>query len=175
MTIVSAQKIEKVFTIDGRNISVLKNVSFEAKQGEFIAIRGESGSGKSTLLSILSGLDKPTKGNVDFNDISITHLSEDDLASMRNTEMGFVFQSFHLIPSGEKQRVALCRALINEPKVIFADEPTGNLDSKNGKNVLKLLLDFQKKNKTTLILVTHSKEIAQRADRLITMVDGAVQ
>lgn len=219
MALIEAQHVSKVFTIDDQPIDILHDINISIEPGEFVVIRGESGSGKSTLLSIISGLDKPTRGKIFFDDKDITDLSEDDLAPMRNRDMGFVFQSFHLIPSltalenvmfpaeiqgnkmaekkalqllekvglsarknnfphqlsgGEKQRVALCRALINDPKVIFADEPTGNLDSKNGSTVLDLLLKFRKEKNTTLVLVTHSKEIARKAERTLTMVDGRI-
>lgn len=217
MAILRAEHVSKTYRIDNRDITVLKDVSLSIKEGEFVVIKGESGSGKSTLMSLLSGLDTPTKGRIFFDGKDITGLSEDALAPMRNTNIGFVFQSFHLIPSltalenvmfpaelagdpkarskaehlltsvglshrtgnfpsqlsgGERQRVALCRALINAPRILFADEPTGNLDSANGAAVLELLLRFQQEHRMTLVLVTHSDDIAKHAGRIISIRDG---
>ena len=219
MPVAEAKNLTKTYTIADREIQVLDNVSLSVDAGEFLVIEGSSGSGKTTLLSLLSGLDKPTAGRVLLEDMDITETSEDDLAPLRNEFIGFVFQSFHLVPSltalenvmfpaeirrdplaadkamellkrvgmqdrstnyphqlsgGEMQRVAICRAVINNPKIIFADEPTGNLDSENGKAVLELLLEFQKERRTTLVLVTHSTEIARIADRMIVLKDGRI-
>ena len=219
MPIVEARNITKTYTIAERKIRVLDNVSLSVAAGEFLVIEGSSGSGKTTLLSLLSGLDKPSSGRVLLEEKDITDTSEDDLAPLRNESIGFVFQSFHLVPSltalenvmfpaelkrdprahdkaaallkrvdmqnrstnyphqlsgGEMQRVAMCRAVINNPKMIFADEPTGNLDSENGKAVLAVLLEFQKERQTTLVLVTHSAEIAKIADRMIVLRDGRI-
>ena len=219
MPIVEARDITKTYTIGNREIHVLDDVSLSVSEGEFLVVAGSSGSGKTTLLSLLSGLDKPSSGRVLVEEKDITDTSEDDLAPLRNESIGFVFQSFHLVPSltalenvmfpaelkrdprasdkaadllnrvgmlnrstnyphqlsgGEMQRVAMCRAVINNPKIIFADEPTGNLDSENGKAVLELLLEFQKERRTTLILVTHSAEIAKIADRMIVLKDGRI-
>jgi putative ABC transport system ATP-binding protein len=219
LNILEAQAITKIYRVDGREICVLDAVSFTVQPGEFIAIMGSSGSGKTTLLSLLSGLDSPTQGRVLVEERDITDLSEDELAPLRNATIGFVFQSFHLIPSlsalenvmfpaeiqgtrdaraqalallervgmghrtgnfphqlsgGEKQRVALCRALINAPRILFADEPTGNLDSKNGDAILDLLLDLHRERQTTLVLVTHSPALAARAERVITLHDGRI-
>ena len=219
MPAVEAKNITKTYTIADREIRVLDNVSLSVAQGEFLVIEGSSGSGKTTLLSLLSGLDKPSSGRVLLEETDITDTSEDDLAPLRNEIIGFVFQSFHLVPSltalenvmfpaeikrdpaahdkaadllkrvgmqkrstnyphqlsgGEMQRVAMCRAVINNPKIIFADEPTGNLDSENGKAVLELLLEFQKERQTTLVLVTHSLDIAKIADRMIVLKDGRI-
>ena len=219
MSIISTREITKTYTIGDRSIDVLQDVSVEIPAGEFVAIVGSSGSGKSTLLSLLSGLDSPTRGRVFIAGQDITELSEDELAPLRNETIGFIFQSFHLVPSlsalenimfpaelqgnvnaegmanrllervgllerahnfphqlsgGEKQRVAICRALINEPAIIFADEPTGNLDSKNGTAILDLLLALQKEHQTTLVMVTHDPHIASLADRVIELNDGRV-
>lgn len=217
MTILEAQQLTKIYTIEERQITVLDDVSFTVEPGEFLVVKGSSGSGKSTLLSLISGLDSPTNGRVLIQGRDITDLGEDDLAPLRNSTIGFVFQSFHLVPSlsarenimfpaelkgvadaeeragallarvglqargsnfphqlsgGEKQRVAICRALINDPAIIFADEPTGNLDSKNGDAILSLLLDLHRERQTTLIMVTHSDAIADMAARVITLHDG---
>ena len=219
MPVVEAKQVTKTYTIGDREIRVLDNVSLSVQEGEFLVVEGSSGSGKTTLLSLLSGLDKPSSGRVFLKNKDITDTSEDDLAPLRNEFIGFVFQSFHLVPSltalenvmfpaelkhdteafdkaakllkrvglqnridnfphqlsgGEMQRVAMCRAVINDPKIIFADEPTGNLDSENGQAVLELLLEFQKERKTTLLLVTHSLEIAKLADRMIILKDGRI-
>jgi putative ABC transport system ATP-binding protein len=219
MPVVEARSITKTYTIGDREVHVLDDVSLSVAEGEFLVVEGSSGSGKTTLLSLLSGLDKPSSGRVLLEERDITDTSEDDLAPLRNEIIGFVFQSFHLVPSlnalenvmfpaelkrdpaatdkaanllqrvgmhqritnfphqlsgGEMQRVAMCRAVINDPKIIFADEPTGNLDSENGKAVLDLLLEFQKERQTTLVLVTHSVEIAKIADRMIVLKDGRI-
>jgi len=219
MPVVEARDITKTYTIGDREIHVLDNVSLSVSEGEFLVVAGSSGSGKTTLLSLLSGLDKPTSGRVLLEQRDITDTSEDDLAPLRNEIIGFVFQSFHLVPSltalenvmfpaelkhdprapakaadllkrvgmqqrsanyphqlsgGEMQRVAMCRAVINNPKIIFADEPTGNLDSENGRAVLDLLLEFQTERRTTLVLVTHSLNIAKMADRVIVLEDGRI-
>ena len=219
MTILETREVTKSYRLGSRTITVLDAVSLVVGKGEFLVVKGESGSGKSTLLSILSGLDRPDRGRVLVENADITDLDEDALAPFRNATFGFVFQSFHLIPSlnalenvmfpaelkgdrdargkaeallgrvglaerltsfphqlsgGEKQRCAICRALINDPRIVFADEPTGNLDSVNGAAVLELLLDLQKERNTTLLLVTHSPEISQRADRVVTLKDGRI-
>ena len=220
MNIVEAKEVTKTYSIGDREIRVLDDVSLSVTEGEFLVVEGNSGSGKTTLLSLLSGLDKPTSGRIFLEEKDITDTTEDDLAPLRNALIGFVFQSFHLVPSlttlenvmfpaelkhdiqagekannllrrvglqdrsdnfphqlsgGELQRAAMCRALINRPKIIFADEPTGNLDSENGKAILELLLEFHRELKTTLILVTHSIEIAKMADRMIVLKDGQIK
>lgn len=219
MTILEARGISKTYSAGGRKIPVLDQVSLVVSSGEFLVIQGESGSGKSTLLSILSGLDSLDRGRVLIEDRDITSLPEDELAPLRNAVFGFVFQSFHLVPSlttlenimfpaelrgdvrarekaeellsrvglldraasfpnqlsgGERQRCAICRALVNDPRIIFADEPTGNLDSANGKAVLDLLLELHRERRTTLVLVTHSREIAAQANRVVTLRDGRI-
>ncbi len=215
--IIEARQLTKSYTIDDRRIQVLDDVSLSIRAGEFAVIQGSSGSGKSTLLSLLSGLDRPDSGTVRIQDQDITTLNEDDLAPLRNRTFGFVFQSFHLVPSlsahenvmfpaelnhnpkaadeaskllervglgmrsrnmphqlsgGEQQRVAICRALINRPAIIFADEPTGNLDSRSGQAILELLLEFQREYDTTLLMVTHNPAIAQQADSRFQLADG---
>jgi putative ABC transport system ATP-binding protein len=217
MALLEARDITKTYTVGHRAISVLKHVSLSVEKGEFIVIAGSSGSGKTTLLTLLSGLDHPTSGRVLIDDRDITDAAEEELAPLRNRTIGFVFQSFHLVPSmtarenimfpaelsgdpdagarasqllsrvdlsaradnlpsqlsgGEKQRIALCRALINRPKLLFADEPTGNLDSENGNIVLAQLIDLKNEHGATLVLVTHNPEIARAADRVISLKDG---
>ena len=217
MALLEAKEITKVYTVDHRNITVLNQVSLKVEVGEFVVITGSSGSGKTTLLTLISGLDQPSSGQVFIDHQDITGASEDDLAPFRNRIIGFVFQSYHLVPSmtalenimfpaellgdpdaaqkahqllnrlgledradnlpsqlsgGEKQRISLCRAVINRPKLLFADEPTGNLDSENGKKMLSQLVELKTEQGATLILVTHNPEIAQAADRVLTIQDG---
>lgn len=218
-TLLKALNIHKSFLLENQSIHVLKNINLEIKMGEFVAIMGKSGSGKSTLLSILAGLDSPDTGEVFLNEEDLTQLSEDQLALKRQSDIGFVFQSFHLIPTltvaenigfplkisqsfsqqqvdnllqkvqltqrshsfphqlsgGEKQRTAIARALVTQPKILFADEPTGNLDEKNAQAVLDLLISLRKEFNTTLVVVTHDAEIAKLADRIIEIVDGSIQ
>jgi putative ABC transport system ATP-binding protein len=217
MNVIEAHELIKTYRIGDRAIRVLDRVSLAVADGEFLVVEGASGSGKTTLLSLLSGLDKPTSGRIVLEGRDITDVSEDELAPIRNQTIGFVFQSFHLVPSltalenvmfpaelrkdrragekahgllrrvgleerrdnyppqlsgGEKQRVALCRALINSPRIIFADEPTGNLDSENGKAILDLLTELRAERQTTLVLVTHNRELARQADRIVALHDG---
>ncbi len=200
-------------------VEALRGVDVEVEVGEFVAIAGPSGCGKSTLLSVLSGLDLPTSGELILLGRDLLDTDEEQLAELRNREIGFVFQAFHLVPSmtalenvafpaelsgdreavararellervglpgrhqsfphqlsgGEKQRVALCRAVINRPRLIFADEPTGNLDSKNGEQILELLLQWRSDYGCALVLVSHSQALVERADRTIHLRDGAV-
>jgi putative ABC transport system ATP-binding protein len=217
MDLLNAQGLSKNYAIDGRTITVLDDVSLTVAEGERLVVTGSSGSGKTTLLSLLSGLDRPSKGTVRFLGQDITHAPEDGLARLRNETIGFVFQAFHLVPSltalenvmfpaelaadakarpkaeallervgltprlasyphqlsgGEKQRVAVCRALINRPRVVFADEPTGNLDSENSRAILDLLRELHRAQGTTLVLVTHDRGLSASADRVLTLRDG---
>jgi len=217
MAILEAKNLNKTYTVDHRSIRVLNDISLQVATGEFVVIAGSSGSGKTTLLTLLSGLDHPSSGRVFIDQRDITGASEDELAPVRNRMIGFVFQSFYLVPSmtarenimfpaellglpdaeerarhllrrvglldradnlpsqlsgGEKQRISLCRAVINDPKLLFADEPTGNLDSQNGRLVLAQLLELKAEKGATLILVTHNPEIAAAADRVLTLKDG---
>jgi putative ABC transport system ATP-binding protein len=197
----------------------LHNVSLTVRSGEFVVISGASGSGKSTLLALLGGLDQPDGGRIAIGGEDITSLGEKRLAHLRNRQIGFVFQSFHLVPSlnafenvmfpaelahdrqaaakaerllqrvglwqrrgnflsqlsgGECQRVAICRALINAPALLLADEPTGNLDSVNAALVLDLLLEVAQEHGVTLVMVTHSLEVAAKASRVIHLHDGRI-
>jgi putative ABC transport system ATP-binding protein len=217
--ILEARELSKTYSIGTRAIPVLDRVSLQIAPGEFVVINGRSGSGKTTLLTLLSGLDKPTSGRVLIDSADITDLSEDELAPLRNRTFGFIFQSFHLVPSltalenvalpaelqgdpaatsrgeellrrvelwerrnnypaqlsgGEKQRVAICRALINRPRLIFADEPTGNLDTASGAAVLELLLALRREENSAMMLVTHSPELAGLADRILHLQDGRI-
>jgi putative ABC transport system ATP-binding protein len=217
--VLEAFELSKSYRVEDLSITVLDNINLAVKKGEFLVIEGKSGSGKSTLLGLLSGLDKPDTGRIILHGTDITELSEDQLAPFRNRAIGYVFQSFHLVPSltalenimfpaelnrdpeaaakaaellrcvglhqreynfphqlsgGEKQRVAICRALINGPQIIFADEPTGNLDSFNGETILQLLLKLRRQIDTTLVMATHSREISRTADRIVQLVDGRI-
>jgi putative ABC transport system ATP-binding protein len=202
-----------------RTVEILRGIDLTIPKGQFAAIMGASGSGKSTLLGLLAGLDSPTEGEVILDGVSIGGLEEDKLAEVRGRRIGFVFQSYQLIPTltalenvmlpyelnapgdargraeallemvglkdrlhhypvqlsgGEQQRVALARAFVLEPPVVLADEPTGNLDSQNGRHVLELLVERQRESGTTLVLVTHDAQIAERADRRIHLRDGLI-
>ncbi len=212
------RNISKSFWLEDNIIEVLKDISLEIDTAEFVAIMGKSGSGKSTLLSILAGLDVPDSGSVMLDEVDLTLLSEDELALKRQTDISFVFQSFHLIPTlsvaenigfplklngsfsqqkvdellekvalshrknsfphqlsgGEKQRTAIARALITQPKILFADEPTGNLDEKNASSIMQLLINLQSEFNTALVVVTHDEAIARQANRTIHIVDGEI-
>jgi putative ABC transport system ATP-binding protein len=204
-----------------RMVDILKGIDFAIPRGQFAAIMGSSGSGKSTLLGLLAGLDTPTSGEVVVNGVSISYLPEDKLAQVRGKSIGFVFQSYQLIPTltalenvllpyelnadnqadgmrrakslltsvglgdrmdhypvqlsgGEQQRVALARAFVLRPPIVLADEPTGNLDTANGAHILELLLNLNKTEGTTLVLVTHDPVLATYADRRIVLRDGLV-
>jgi putative ABC transport system ATP-binding protein len=201
-------------------VDILRGIDFDVPAGQFVAIMGASGSGKSTLLGLLAGLDSPTTGRIVLDGVDITNLPEDKMAKVRGMKLGFVFQSYQLIPTltaeenvllpaeltgkdsggiararellvrvglqdrldhypvqlsgGEQQRVALARAFMVKPPILMADEPTGNLDSANGKQVLDLLLSLNREERTTLVLVTHDRELATYANRIITLRDGVV-
>jgi putative ABC transport system ATP-binding protein len=202
-----------------RTVDILKGLDFSIAKGEFVAIMGASGSGKSTLLGLLAGLDTPSSGNVYLNGTAISYLPEDKLAQVRGKAVGFVFQSYQLIPTltalenvllpwelnaegdglprarqlltsvglgdrmhhypvqlsgGEQQRVALARAFVLRPPIVLADEPTGNLDTTNGAHVLQLLLDLNRSEGTTLVLVTHDSMLAGYAGRRIVLRDGLI-
>jgi putative ABC transport system ATP-binding protein len=215
--ILSATDLSKSFG----TLKVVKDVNFNVKKGEFVSIVGKSGSGKTTLLSLLSGLERPSSGRVTIDGRAITESSENELALFRREMVGFVFQSFHLIPTlsawenvalplfpvklttqqrreramallrqmgmehrsdhrpatlsgGEKQRVAIARALVNYPKVVFADEPTGNLDSATSESIMDILKHLHAGNGLSLVMVTHDLDLAESSDRIVRMQDGEV-
>jgi putative ABC transport system ATP-binding protein len=218
MSILRCESLTRSYASGGREITVLRDITFELEAGGFLAVTGPSGSGKSTLLGLLAGLDRPTRGRVVLDGRDLATLTEDERARVRAEAVGFVFQSFHLIPTltareniqvplelrgedararadellarvgladrahhypaqlsgGEQQRVAVARAFAHRPKVLFADEPTGNLDAANGQNVVGLLGELNRELRTTLVLVTHEAELAARARRVIRLRDGAV-
>jgi len=214
-----AQQVTREYRSGDQNLAVLKDVSFTVEQGDFVAIVGPSGSGKTTLLGLLAGLDTPTRGKVILDGHDLTTMSENERARLRGEKVGFVFQTFQLIPTltareniavplelqgnddaserasdllekvglqerghhfpmqlsgGEQQRVALARAFANSPRILFADEPTGNLDATTGGRVFDLLTTLNRESGSTIILVTHDANLAGRASRVIRLSDGRV-
>ena len=216
-----ADNITKTYKVGRKKLEVLHGVSLRIHEGEFVAITGASGSGKSTLLQIIGGLDKPTSGEVYFDEVKLSKLSDKNLSAFRRQTVGFVFQFFYLQPflslernmevpgmfartkrsdrlkrvtqladavglsdrlkhlpkelsGGQMQRVAIARALVNSPKIILADEPTGNLDSKNSMAIVELFDQIRRDFGTTIVMVTHDQAIARRADREIVMSDGSL-
>ncbi len=216
-SVLSAEKLVKQVSSPEGTLTILADVSFRVRAGESVAVVGPSGAGKSTLLALLAGLDLPTEGYVTLNGTNLSELDEDGRARVRADSVGFVFQSFHLVPSlnalenvmlplelaghdeprgaaleiirqvglgdryrhypaqlsgGEKQRVAIARAFATEPAVLFADEPTGNLDTRTGATIMELMFDLNRRSSTTLILVTHDKALAGRCDRVLSLDAG---
>lgn len=216
---IELKNVTKTVRSGAENLTILNDVSFTIPDGEFVAVTGASGSGKSTLLGLIAGLDAPSSGAVLIDGENVTEMNEDNLAVLRSTKIGFVFQSFHLIPSltafenvlipmeilglkeaksraqtlleqvdltnrghhyptelsgGEQQRIAIARAFANNPKILLADEPTGNLDSKNGAHIFDLMTELHKQNNVTLVLVTHDQHLAEMAQRQIVLKDGRV-
>jgi putative ABC transport system ATP-binding protein len=212
-------KVSKTVPSGTESLTILHSLDLVIPDGQFVAVVGPSGSGKSTLLGLIAGLDAPTSGRILIDGHVINEMSEDALAELRGRKVGFVFQSFHLIPSltalenilvpmeiagirdaenraqqllkdvdlvarahhypsqlsgGERQRVAIARAFSNEPTIILADEPTGNLDSRNGRHVFDLMVEMNRRRGITLLLVTHDHELAQEAARTISLRDGRV-
>jgi putative ABC transport system ATP-binding protein len=215
-----AEGLEKSYTSGGRPLPVLRRIDLEVPPEAFISIVGPSGSGKTTLLGLLAGLDEPSAGSVRLDGQDIFALTEDGRAEFRARNVGFVFQTFHLLPTltalenvlvplelrreidgtrdraeallvrvglgermdhypaqlsgGEQQRVALARAFANRPKILFADEPTGNLDRETGGSIVEMLEELNRDARTTLVLVTHDPALAERADRVISLAGGVV-
>ena len=221
ISIIKVKNLRKVYRIGKEKVVALDNINVEIKKGEICCILGTSGSGKSTLLNMLAGLEKPTRGDIIINKHNVNKLSEKKLAIFRQKYIGFVFQSYNLIPTltaeenvalplvfrriwkrkrrkmsrailkmvglsdrmrhkptqmsgGQQQRVGIARAFVSKPAVVFADEPTGNLDSKTTIDVMMLMLKMARDNNLTLVIVTHNREIAEYADRIIELKDGNV-
>ena len=217
---IQVEDVHKSYDLGETFVHALRGVSFNIKAGEFVSIMGPSGSGKSTLMNIVGCLDTPSKGTYLLNDRNVGNLDEEQLAGIRNEEIGFVFQKFHLLPrssalenvalplkyasvkqserltraeevldkvglsnrlthkpteisGGEQQRVAIARALVNSPSILFADAPTGNLDSKTGHQVLEIFKDLNKRGQT-IVVITHEREIAEQSQRTITIKDGEI-
>lgn len=216
---ISLKNVTKTVRSGTELLTILDDVTIDIPDGQFVAVTGASGSGKSTLLGLIAGLDAPSSGAIFVDGEDITSIGEDGLARLRSEKIGFIFQSFHLIPSltafenvlipmeilglpdvkaraerlidavdltnrghhypaelsgGEQQRIAIARAFANSPKILLADEPTGNLDSKNGQHIFDLMKDLHRRHNVTLVLVTHDANLAAQAERQIVLSDGRV-
>ena len=219
--IIKTENLTKEYETGTQVVSALKGINLSVEKGEFLSIMGPSGSGKTTLMNIIGCLDSPTNGSYYLNNKSVSKLDDNELAKIRNEEIGFVFQSFHLLArntafdnvmlplkyagvgkeeatkrsnhvldlvglssrskhtpaelsGGQQQRVAIARALVNKPSILFADEPTGNLDSKTGQDVIKIFKDLNADGQT-IILITHEDSIAKQSNRIITIMDGLIK
>lgn len=213
--------VRKVYRVGNEKVIALDNVSFSINEGEICCFLGTSGSGKSTLLNLLAGLEKPTSGTIEINGKVISKMSEKSISKFRQKHIGFIFQSYNLLPAltavenvalpltfrgipkgsrikraknqlinvglknhlkhkptqmsgGQQQRVGIARAFVSNPEIIFADEPTGNLDSKTTKEIMGMMMDFVRSNNRTMILVTHDKTIAEYADKIVYILDGHI-
>lgn len=220
--IIEINGIRKVYRIGSEKVVALENIDLNIEEGEFCCFLGTSGSGKSTLLNLMAGLEKPTRGDIKIKDAYINKLSEKHLAIFRQNHIGFVFQSYNLLPAltavenvslplafkgvpraardkkaknmleavglaghlkhkpsqmsgGQQQRVGIARAFVANPKIVFADEPTGNLDSRTTKEVMELITSMARKNRQTLIIVTHDISIASYADKIVHILDGNIE
>ncbi len=220
-TIIKVQDVYKFFIIGKEKVKALNGVNLEIKRGEFVVILGTSGSGKSTFLNVLAGLEKPTKGSINILGEEVSQFSEKKLARFRQKHIGFIFQSYNLMPNltavenvalpltfrkvrktkrdaeaakllkavelgthifhkptqmsgGQQQRVGIARAFAGTPEIVFADEPTGNLDSKTSQTVLELMIDMARKNNQTIIMVTHDADFAKYGDKVVYLFDGII-
>ena len=221
MNIINIEHISKIYQMGLEEVHALRDISLKIDKNEYVAIMGPSGSGKSTLMNMLGCLDTPTSGKYDFTGVSVSEMTDNELAKIRNKEIGFVFQTFNLLTrsdalhnvelplvyaglpyterrerakqalidvgledrihhkpnelsGGQRQRVAIARALVSKPSIILADEPTGNLDSKTGEEIMQVLEEIHEKG-NTIILVTHEEYIAEHAARIIRLKDGLVE
>ena len=219
--IIKTDNLKRSFKVGSEKVEALKGIDLSVEKGEFLSIMGPSGSGKTTLMNIIGCLDTPTSGSYYLNNQLVNYLADDDLALIRNKEIGFVFQSFHLLAKnsalnnvllplkyagvkqeeayvlaknvldkvglsdrvnhaqselsgGQQQRVAIARALVNKPSIVFADEPTGNLDSKTGDDVMELFKELNSQGQT-IILITHEEDIAMQSKRIINIKDGLIE
>ena len=219
MSLIEVRNLKKYYKLGGTIIKALDGINIDINKGEFIALLGTSGSGKSTLLNMLAGLERPTKGTISYGNIDLTKLSEAQITKFRNLNIGFVFQSYNLLPylsawenvalpltfkgippserkkeaekileavglshrmnnkpnelsGGQQQRVSIARAFVGKPSIIFADEPTGNLDTKTSFEIMQLIKDIITENNQTFIMVTHDEEMTEFADRTLFMRDG---
>lgn len=220
-SIIMCKELRKIYTMGKEQVEALRGIDMDIKQGEFIALLGKSGSGKSTLLNMLAGLEKPTAGQVVVKQLHLEKLNETRITNMRKKHVGFIFQSYNLLPThtalenvmlplvfnnmsrkkrkkqamnmleavglgdrlhhrpnqmsgGQQQRVSIARAFVNNPEIVFADEPTGNLDSKTTDEVMDVMLNLIKEHKQTFIMVTHDPETSEYADKVVHMKDGVI-
>ncbi len=220
-TIIEIEHIAKIYEMGSEKVYAIRDISLTIKRNEYVAIMGPSGSGKSTLMNMLGCLDTPSYGKYHFNRMDVSNMSDNELATIRNKEIGFVFQTFNLLPratalknvelplvyggfsgskrtriarntleevglgdrvthkpnelsGGQRQRVAIARALVTKPAIILADEPTGNLDTKTGNEIMKLFAELWEKG-NTIIIVTHEEEIARHAKRIVRLRDGLIE
>jgi lipoprotein-releasing system ATP-binding protein len=171
---VEVTDVHKIFEHGGTTLEVLRGITFTLLAGEMAAIVGASGVGKSTLLHILGTLDLPTSGSLRFNGLDITRLGSSQLAEFRNRTIGFVFQFHHLLPEFTALENAMTRAMVLEPAVLLADEPTGNLDSHTGKEIHDLLVELNRERGSTMLIVTHNPDLAALMPRTLRMVDGGL-
>lgn len=218
--VIETKNLKKIYQMGEVEVRALDGVNIQIERGSIVSIMGPSGSGKSTLMNLLGCLDRPSEGDYILDDVNVANMNDDQLASVRNRKVGFVFQSFNLLPrqsalanvelpmryagvtsgrkekagmalravglgdrithrptelsGGQQQRVAIARALVNDPAIIMADEPTGNLDSKSGREIMDLILNLNVTRETTIIIVTHDPSVAEQTQRIIRLMDGKV-